>query len=149
LAGLCAAVVWATTRSSLPRADFTFINGTELKSIDPARVTGAPEGRIIGALFEGLYRPDPKTLQPLPGVATHHEVSSDNLVYTFHLRRDARWNDGTPVTAEDFRWSWQRLLHPETGSEYALLLGECVVGADRYHRGRVDVDDRVEVELPD
>ncbi|MCE9544856.1 MAG: peptide ABC transporter substrate-binding protein [Planctomycetia bacterium] len=149
LAAVGLALVWSTTFSTLPQADFTFINGTELKSIDPARVTGVPEGRIVGALLEGLYRPDPKTLQPLPGMAVQHDLSSDRKTYTFHLRSNALWSDGTRVTAEDFRWSWQRMLHPETGSEYASLLGECVVGADQYHRGAVKVGNRVEIELED
>ena len=145
---LAAAVVWATSFSTLPPADFTFVNGTEIESVDPARVTGSPEGRIITALFEGLYRPDPKTLQPLPGVALRHDLSADKRTYTFHLRHDALWSDGTPVTAHDFAWSWQRMLHPETASQYSFLLTETVVNAGKYRRGP-DVGDRVEVELAD
>jgi len=150
IALLAAGLAWATSFSTLPPADFTFVNGTEVESVDPARVTGSPEGRIITALFEGLYRPDPKTLQPLEAVALRHEVSDDNKVYTFHLRKDAKWSDrdGTPVTAHDFAWSWLRLLHPETGSQYAFLLTECVVNAKKYQSGP-DVGDPVEVELAD
>jgi len=145
---LAAAVIWSTSFSTIPPADFTFVNGTEVESVDPARVTGSPEGRIITALFEGLYRPDPKTLQPLPAVALRHDLSEDNRVYTFHLRPDARWSDGTPLTAHDFAWSWRRMLHPETGSQYALLLTECVLNAAKYRKGP-DVGDPVDVELPD
>ncbi len=115
LIALVGATLWATSFGTLPPADFTFNNGTEVKSIDPAQVTGAPEGRMIHAVFEGLYRPDPKTLQPQPGIATTANaadiISNHGKTYTFPLRRGAFWSDGTPVTAEDFRWSWQRLLH--------------------------------------
>ena len=145
---LAAGVIWSTSFSTIPPADFTFVNGTEVESVDPARVTGTPEGRIITALFEGLYRPDPQTLQPLPAVALRHEVSPDNRVYTFHLRKNATWSDGTPVTAHDFVWSWQRMLHPETGSQYSFLLTDCVVNAQKYLKGP-EAGDSVEVELAD
>ncbi len=153
LIALVGATLWATSFGTLPPADFTFNNGTEVKSIDPAQVTGAPEGRMIHAVFEGLYRPDPKTLQPQPGIATTADaadiISNHGKTYTFPLRRSAFWSDGTPVTAEDFRWSWQRLLHPGTGSQYHFVLSAYIVNAEKYHSGTVEIGDRVEVELPD
>ena len=86
MAVLLGATAWAVSFGTLPRANFTFINGTEIQSVDPARVDGAPEGRIINAIFEGLYRLDPKTLEPVPAVALRHELSKDNLTYTFYVR---------------------------------------------------------------
>ena len=104
---LTSAIFWATSLGTLPPAEFTFNNGTEPKSLDPAQVTGSPEGRIVRALFEGLYRPDPRTLEPVPAMAltanTDEILSADGKTYNFPLRRDAIWTDGTPVTAEDFR----------------------------------------------
>ncbi|MDH3719446.1 MAG: peptide ABC transporter substrate-binding protein [Planctomycetota bacterium] len=146
---LLLATAWAVSFSTLPPADFTFINGTEIQSVDPARVTGAPEGRIISAIFEGLYRADPKTLEPQPAIALRHELSKDRLTYVFHLRHDAKWTDGTSVTAHDFQWSWQRMLHPETAGPYAGLLYYYVKNARAYHHAEVAVGDAVEVELPD
>ncbi len=149
---LLTAVFWATSLGTLPPAEFTFNNGTETKSLDPAQVTGSPEGRIVRALFEGLYRPDPRTLEPLPAMAMTAKpdeiLSPDGKVYTFPLRRDAVWSNGMPVTAEDFRWSWQRLLHPETGSQYHFVLSAYVVNAAKYNAGLVDPGDQVEIELP-
>src|SRR5688500_4328939 len=81
-----AAVAYAVSFGTLPPADFTFVNGTEVQSIDPAKVTGAPEGKIINALFEGLLRQDPKTLEPIPGTAERHELSPDGKTYTFYIR---------------------------------------------------------------
>ncbi|MCE9554807.1 MAG: peptide ABC transporter substrate-binding protein [Planctomycetes bacterium] len=146
---MAAAVVWAMSFSTLPPADFTFVNGTEIRSVDPARESGQPEGRIMAALFEGLYRSDPKTLEPIPGVAASYQLSDEGRTYTFHIRPEACWTDGTELTAEDFRWSWQRMLHPETESEYAGLLADRVVNGLKYHKADVNDGDPVEVELPD
>ena len=148
-----AALGWAVSFRRLPPADFTFINGTEVQSIDPAIVTGQPEGRIINGIFEGLYRSmpdpeDPTKLRPVPGAAESCEISEDGKTYTFTMREDARWSNGDAVTANDFVWSWRRFLHPETASQYAYQL-HYVVGAKKYNFAELDVDDRVEVELAD
>jgi len=149
---LIGAIFWATSLGTLPPAEFTFNNGTEIKSLDPAQVTGSPEGRIVRALFEGLYSPDAKTLEPRPAMALTADpkeiLTEQGKIYTFPLRRDAVWSDGKPVTAEDFRWSWQRLLHPETGSQYHFVLSAYVVNAAKYNAGIVDPGDQVEIELP-
>lgn len=99
-----------------------FGNGTEPQGIDPHITVGVPESRLQQALFEGLVSKDPATLEPVPGVAESWEVSEDGLVYRFHLRADARWSDGTPLTAEDFHWSWWRGLQPAMANEYAYML---------------------------
>jgi oligopeptide transport system substrate-binding protein len=103
------------------RADLVFINGAEPETLDPALITGQPEGRIASALFEGLTAFD-SAAEPKPGVAERWEISPDGRVYTFHLRANARWSNGDPVTANDFLQSWKRTLAPETGSEYAYQL---------------------------
>ncbi len=159
LAVVVGALVWAVSFGTLPPADFSFNNGDEIRTIDPARATGSPEGRIIDGVFEGLLRnlpldqePDANGIVPLspqPGVAEAlPDISDDGRVYTFHIRPDARWSNGRPITSDDFLWSWQRMLHPETGSEYAYQL-YYVVGARRYNEGTVEVGDKVEVELYD
>ena len=72
---------------------------------------------MIRDLFEGLVNQDAKG-NLVPGVATRWQ-SNDNRVWTFTLRDNARWSDGTPVTAEDFVYSWQRLVDPKTTSPFA------------------------------
>jgi len=143
LLGTVVALLIATTGSArLERADFVFNNGNEVRTLDPATVTGIAEGRVIRALFEGLTVMDPETLGPLPGMAERWEVSEDKRTYTFHLRRDACWTSpggdparfaerGEPVTAHDFVHSWRRLLEPATAAEYAYQLW-CVEGAKQY-----------------
>ncbi|WP_428304867.1 peptide ABC transporter substrate-binding protein [Lacipirellula sp.] len=139
---------WALNRGQLPPADFTFINGTEVKSLDPAIVTGQPENRMINALFEGLTSWNPETLKPEPGVAERWDVSADLLTYTFHLRKDAKWSDGSPVTAHDFIYSMRRFLDPRTAAEYSYQAWY-VKNAKRYSGGgrAVRPGDNVEVEL--
>ena len=94
-------------------------NGDEPKDLDPHIVTGVPESHLLQGLFEGLVEKDPKTLAPLPGVAESWKISKDGKVYTFKLRTNAKWSNGDPVTAQDFIYSWTRLLTPATAAEYA------------------------------
>jgi oligopeptide transport system substrate-binding protein len=145
---LIGSAVWAVSFQPLEPADFTFINGSEVQSVDPHIVTGQPEGRVMWALYEGLVRWDAEDLRPIPGVAESWEISADGLTYTFHLRPDARWSDGSPITADDFVYSYRRFLEPMTGAEYAYLL-YMVAGAEKYNRAEMEIGDGVEVELVD
>jgi len=158
LLALLGAVVWAVSMGTLPRADFVFNNGAEIKTMDPAQATGSPEGRVINALFEGLLRSmpagEPDELGRIPmkpvarGMADRFTVTADGTVYRFHIREDARWTNGDPVTATDFAWSWMRFLHPETASEYNYQLFY-VRGAEKFNTVQLAVGDKVEVELAD
>ncbi len=113
---------WTLAQAHLEPADFVFNNGAEIETLDPAIVTGVPEGRVMRAIFEGLTVKHPRTLEPLPGMAERWERSADGRTHTFHIRRDALWSNGDPVTAHDFVWSWRRCLDPETGAKYAYQL---------------------------
>ncbi|HYO26576.1 MAG TPA: peptide ABC transporter substrate-binding protein, partial [Lacipirellulaceae bacterium] len=147
-AALIAALVVALSGARLPPADFTFCNGTEVKSLDPLIVTGQPENNMVNCLFEGLVRWNPETLEPEPGVAERWEISADRLTYTYHLRESARWSNGDPVTADDFRYALRRILDPRTAAQYAYQ-AFYIKNARRYTGGgrAVRPGDRVEVEL--
>lgn len=95
-------------------------NTAEPHTLDPIMSSGQQEFEIIGDLMTGLMAHDPDG-QPVPGMATRWETSADGLTWTFHLR-EAQWSDGVPVTAEDFVFSWRRILDPEIGSTYAYFL---------------------------
>ncbi|MBT0722397.1 oligopeptide ABC transporter substrate-binding protein OppA [Tatumella sp. TA1] len=95
-------------------------NGGEVQSLDPHKIEGVPESNVSHDLFEGLAITDP-TGKVIPGVAESWE-QKDNKVWTFHLRKDAKWSNGQPVTAQDFVYSWQRLADPKTASPYASYL---------------------------
>lgn len=97
-------------------------NGGEVQDLDPHLVSGVIEHRVLTTLFEGLCDLDPVTMTPEPGVAETWDVSDDGLTYTFHLRPDAKWSNGDPVTAHDFAYAWQRMLSPALAAEYAYFL---------------------------
>jgi oligopeptide transport system substrate-binding protein len=119
-----------------PPADLVIINGAEPESLDPAIITGQPDLRVVGTLFEGLTRYHPRTAEPEPGSAERWEISSDRLVYTFHLRANARWSTGEPITADDVVFSWLRVLNPVSAAEYASQLF-CLKNAEAYNAGKL------------
>jgi oligopeptide transport system substrate-binding protein len=132
-------------------------NGAEPMSLDPHLVTGVPENKIISALMEGLIAYHPTDAdEPEPGVAEAWEHNEDYSVWRFRLRGNARWTNGDPVTAGDFVYSWQRMLSPALGSQYAEML-YVIHNAQAFHEGQIQdfgqvgaraIDDRtLEVRL--
>ena len=122
-----------------PAADvLRFPNGAEPETLDPGLVSGQTAGRIAIALFEGLLVPHPQSLEPIPGVARRWELAADGVTWTFHLRPDAVWTNGDPVTARDFEWSWLRVLHPDTPARNASLF--YVIRAARAYKQREIAD---------
>ena len=111
-------------------------NGQEPQDLDPHTVTGVSEQRIISALLEGLVTENPKTLKPEPGVAESWKISADKCVYTFNLRKNAQWSNGEPLTAEDFVYSFKRVLSPVLGAQNAYML-YCMKNAEEYNKGKV------------
>lgn len=95
-------------------------NGSEVQSLDPHKIEGVPESNVSRDLLEGLVISDEQG-HPIPGVAESWD-NKDGKVWTFHLRSNAKWSNGQPVTAQDFVYSWQRLADPKTASPYASYL---------------------------
>lgn len=122
--------------------------GADVAELDPHIVTGLPEFNVVSALFEGLVGEDPHDLHPVPGVAESWEVSPDLLRYTFHLRADAKWSNGEPVTAQDFLNAYKRVLSPELGADYAAML-YVVQNAEAYHKGSLREFSSVGFATPD
>ena len=90
-------------------------------SLDPHKTSTVIDQHVLNELYEGLLVYD-EHAKLQPGVAASWDISPDALTYTFHLRPDARWSDGSPVTAEDFVYSFRRLMDPKTGAQYASIL---------------------------
>ena len=109
--------------------------GAEPQYLDPHLATSVAAQNILSALMEGLVSEDPKTLKPIPGVAHSWKISSDGKTYTFNLRQNAMWSDGTPVTANDFVYSFRRILNPNLGASYASMLYP-LKNAKVYHQGK-------------
>ena len=111
-------------------------NGDEPRELDPHVVTGRIEHDLCMALLEGLLGQDPEDLSAVPGVARDWEVSEDGKTYRFHLRADAKWSNGDPLTAADFVYSWRRALMPALGNNYAYML-YYIRNAQRFHQGEI------------
>ena len=116
--------------------------------LDPHIITGLPEINVASTLFEGLLAEDPVDLHPVPGTAESWDVAPDGLTYTFHLRANARWSNGQPVTAQDFSNSIRRVLTRSLGADYATML-YVLVNAEAYHKGSLTDFAAVGVQTPD
>jgi oligopeptide transport system substrate-binding protein len=134
-AGSDAAPVAKASEASGPRyLNFNLWNEPEY--LDPGLMSGVYESHVGRALFEGLVGNDPQTAAPIPGAATHWDLSKDQRVYTFHIRQNAKWSDGSPLTAQDFAYAWERVLRPATGSKYAFAL-YYIKNAQVYNKGEI------------
>ena len=115
------------------REDSLFQWWGEIVTLDPA-LSRQGAGGITGAIFSGLVKLD-TDLQVVADMAQGWEVSDGGTTFTFTLRDNARFHDGRPVTAEDFKYSWERALHPDTESPVAeTYLGD-IVGAEEFAAG--------------
>ncbi|MBE2897850.1 oligopeptide ABC transporter substrate-binding protein OppA [Pasteurellaceae bacterium 20609_3] len=103
------------------KQELIYNNSSEPASLDPAKIQGDVEGNVTHQLYEGLVTSD-NDGKILPGVAKSWEHSDDYKTWTFHLRDNAKWSNGDPVTAQDFVYSWQRLTDPKTASPYQTFL---------------------------
>ena len=101
------------------RADFVFVNRGDVFTLDPQRMSWLTDMQIAYCLYEGLVRWNTEDFSIELAAADRLDVSHEDRVYTFHIREDARWSNGAPVTAHDFRYSWMRLLTPDTASDYS------------------------------
>ncbi len=113
-------------------------NGSELESLDPHRAEGTSTSNILRDLFEGLTMEAPDGAI-IPGVAQSWDISEDGKTYTFHLRENARWSNGDPVTANDFVFSLRRSADPATASNYSSILAP-IENADEVTAGKLPLE---------
>lgn len=111
-----------------------YVTGSEPESLDPQVGTGQPEARIYVALFEGLTDYHPVTAEAVPGLAERWEIDGGNTEFLFHLRRDARFSDGTPITARDVVYTFRRGLAPAFASRNAYMAYD-ILYAQAYNEG--------------
>lgn len=134
--------------SDLSGKDTLNINiGTEPPSLDWSLATDSTSFTILNNIMEGLTRFSDRH-QPEPALAEKWEVSEDGKTYTFHLRENALWTDGKPLEAEDFVYSWTRLLSPETGADYAYFLFD-ILNAREFNAGKIKDSKKLGVKAPD
>jgi len=118
-----------------------YITGSEPESLDPAVPTGQPEARLLMSLYDGLTEYDPRTMQPIPGIAESWEVGQENTEYVFKLRKNAKFSNGDPIKAQDFVYSFRRALDPELAAKNAYL-AHYIKYAEEYNSMRSFVRDK-------
>ncbi|SFC55085.1 peptide ABC transporter substrate-binding protein [Clostridium uliginosum] len=123
----------ASNKSGANGKAMTYNLGADPKTLDPALTAAVDSGTVIVNLFEGLYKLD-KNNKATPGIAESYDLSADGKVYTFHLKKDAKWSNGDALTANDFEYAWKRVLNPKTAAEYAYQM-TYIKGADDYNKG--------------
>lgn len=96
-------------------------NDTDPATLDHHRTSTISEGNVLRDLYDGLTIQDANG-EAVPGVAKSWDISDSGTVYTFHLREDAKWSNGDPVTAGDFQFTFRRLMDPKTAAGYASML---------------------------
>jgi len=134
---------YAETRPRVKNRDeltVTFSKG-ELE-LDFRKSYMASEAQLFTAIYEGLFSYHPISLEPLPAVAEKWELSNDKKQWTFTLRENARYWNGDPVTAQDFRTAWLSILSPEWEAPYSSLF-DIIEGAKEYRNGEIRDENKV------
>lgn len=121
--------------------------GDNVRDLNSSTTTDAASTSILDNVMEGLHRLDPDN-QPVPAQAESVQVSDDGLNYTFKLRDGLKWSNGDPVTSQDFKYAWLKVLDPETAAQYAYIITTFVKGATEYNSGDGSAED-VAIEAPD
>lgn len=153
ISAACLSLVSCQKESQVERATREGIlligNSSDPKSFDPQVVSGVLEANLNRALFEGLINFDPSEDLATPGgVAIDVIPDETSTVWTAKLRPDAKWSDGVPVTAEDFAFSYQRILSPDLGAKYASML-YFMKGAEDFNMGKTSDFSNVGIEVID
>ena len=154
-AGETAAAQEAT--GTVSSSDLKVMLETPVMSLDPQQATDGTSFEVMANYTDGLTQMDDSGAA-VAAVAESWETSDDGLTWTFHLRKDAKWSNGTPVTAKDFVFGWQRAVDPDVASEYAYMLSDIgqvknaaeIIGGtkDKSELGVTAVDDNtLQVEL--
>lgn len=115
-----------------------YVSGAAIETLDPQIPDGQPDARIHMALYDGLVEYHPKDLQPIPAIAKSWEGAPNVDEFIFHLRDNAKWSDGTPITARDFVYSFRRGFAPDTLSRTANL-GYFIKYSEAFNGGQVFV----------
>ena len=133
-----------TTQTAAGKKILTIQLGPDVESIDPALNSAVDGANYILFAFDNLLKMD-KDGKVVPGLAEKYEISDDQLTWTFHLRDGLKWSDGSALTADDFVYSWQRLVDPNVAAPYAQTVLGMVEGYDDAI-GRPDADGNTTVD---
>ncbi len=123
------------TGATTEATTLSVVLGPEPDTIDPALNSAADAGMMIEHAFGGLTKLESDAITYGPADAETWDISEDGLTYTFHLRDGLKWSDGSPLTANDYVYSWNRLVNPDTAADYSYL---CDI-IDGYDEGKLNV----------
>jgi len=113
---------------------------------DPHHSIYASEAQIFTAIYEGLFSYEPASLEPVKAACSSWTKSKDSLTYSFTIRSDAVWSDGSPLRAADFRNAWLRALAPAEKADYASFF-DVIAGAKDYRLGKTKDASKVGVAV--
>lgn len=130
---LAAGTAFAAEGSGQSELSVAF-NALELQ-FDPQHSIYSAEAQIFTGVYEGLFSYDPSNLDPVKAACRSYSRSRDGLTYTFYLRDEAKWSDGSPLLARDFRDAWLRALSPAEKADYAAFF-DVIAGARDYRLGK-------------
>jgi oligopeptide transport system substrate-binding protein len=119
----------------------------EIPELDSAKTSDTVSFDVLTNVNEGLYRLDLDN-EPIPAVAEGVELSNGDLTYTYTLRDGVQWSNGDPVTSQDFKYAWLKVLNPETAATYAYIISTFVKGAEEYNLDKAGPE-AVAIETPD
>jgi len=134
LALVLAFVSVPSVRAAGTTLDWSLEGINDLNSLDPVKATDAPVITVLGLIYGGLVRLD-GDLHVAPDLAESWKISDDGKAYTFKLRADGKFSDGTPITADDVVWSLTRALAPDAVGDGLFRLGN-IVGAQDLNSGK-------------
>lgn len=112
----------------------------EIKTLVQWDASDSQSSMVNNNAFEGLLRLD-ENHEAQPALAESYEVSDDKLTYTFHLRDGLQWSNGTPLTADDFVFSWLKQMSPDATNGYGFIMTDYIVGGEEYNEGTAKAED--------
>ena len=107
-------------------------------NMDPMTAAYTAEAELFTGLYEGLFSYDPANLNPIPAICTSYKISRDKKRWTFNLRQNAAFSDGTPIKAQDVKDSWITLLSTKNAPFASLI--DSITGAQEFREGRLAAD---------
>lgn len=126
------------------KQELTLATGSDVLTMDPAMASSTPNWAGQALVYENLVSVvanETGGTSIVPGVAESWDVSDDGLVYTFHLRKDAKWADGVPVTAKDFEYTWRRTFDQATGASYTWMVEDVIKNGSKVYAGELPLEE--------
>ena len=134
---------------ALAQNTLNLANNEDWETLDPAFASGVATGAIVAKLYDGLMRYDYDSIEVVPNLAEDFSVNEDATVFTFTLHEGVTFHDGSPLTAEDVKYSFERILDPDTASPVNWVLADAgIAGAEAFTNGEADGVTGIEVVDP-